>query len=183
MKLKKLKALFAAVLIGFTFFASQTVQGQEAPQQLPAPDLKEDFEQKELEGFVRANEKVVAIEQSSQQEMIKEVEGTGLTVARFNELANAQQSQDSTIKVDSTEQKSFDSAIQKLTTVQQRIESKMIQSIKDEGIDVETYQQIAYAYQKSPKVKEKIDALLPEPTVPEAQQPTNNQPDTQGEQR
>ncbi len=183
------RSILQPILFVFISVFSLTAMAQEAGNGTPVqqePPVKENFEKKQLESFIEANVKVVQVEHASQQRLVQEVEKSGLSVERFNELANAQTTTDSPVKMDSTEQKSFDQAVQKLNLVQQEIEKEMVAKIKETGLDLDTYQEIAYAYQKSEKVKGEVDALLPEQGLPPnntetgRQQGSENETDTSG---
>lgn len=151
---------FFAVSTGNVTFAQDTPAPQ---QQMPAQaPVKEDFKKEELQSFVKANQKVVAIQRASEEEMIKVVKDEGFTVERFNEIAESQQNPDKKVEADEKELASFNSAAQKITGMSQQVDGQMQESIKQEGLDIETYQQIILAYQSSDKVKQEIDALLPQ---------------------
>ncbi len=154
------------MMLAFTLFLSSVGNftiGQTVPTQ---PELKENFQKQELQSFIKANQRIIAIQKNSEAEMIKVIEQKGLTVDKFNELAQAQQSPDKKANVDSKEQQSFVNAANKIMGMQKDINGKMEESIKKEGIDIQTYQQIMFAYQKSPKVKQEIEALLPDQPKP-----------------
>lgn len=99
----------------------------------------------------------------AQSEMMKVIEKEGISVEKFNEIASAQQNPDSTaVKPDPKEVESFQKAAEKITGMQPAIEERMVKAVEAEGLDVETYQQIAQAYQQSPKVKGELDQLIKE---------------------
>ena len=58
------------------------------------------------------------------------------------------------------EMASFNNAAQEIMSKRKETETKIVKSIQQEGIDIETYQEIMYAYQKSPKVKEEISKMI-----------------------
>jgi hypothetical protein len=150
-------AVTAAALL-FIFSVGNAALAQETVQQAP---LKEDFKKEELQSFIKANQKVVALQKASEEKMVKVVQEEGLTVERFNQLAASQQNPDKKVKVEAKEMETFNTAAQKISGIGKEADTQMQQSIKQEGIDVETYQQIILAYQKSPKVKQELEALLP----------------------
>jgi hypothetical protein len=142
----------------FIFSIGNTALAQGTVQQAP---LKEDFKKEELQSFIKANQKVVALQKASEEKMVKVIQEEGLTVERFNQLAASQQNPDKKVKVEAKEMETFNTAAQKISGIGKEADTQMQQSIKQEGIDVETYQQIILAYQKSPKVKQELEALLP----------------------
>ncbi|MFC6102353.1 DUF4168 domain-containing protein [Olivibacter domesticus] len=146
-------ALLFAVSIGSKALAQENT-GQQVP-------LKEDFKKEELQSFIKANQKVVELQKVSEEKMVKVIQEEGLTVERFNQLAASQQNPDKKVQAEPKEMETFNAAAQKITGIGKEADTQMQQSIKQEGIDVETYQQIILAYQKSPKVKQQLEALLP----------------------
>jgi hypothetical protein len=150
-------AVTVAALL-FVFSIGNAALAQETVQQAP---LKEDFKKEELQSFIKANQKVVALQKASEEKMVKVIQEEGLTIERFNQLATSQQNPDKKVKVEAKEMETFNIAAQKISGIGKEADTQMQQSIKQEGIDVETYQQIILAYQKSPKVKQELEALLP----------------------
>ncbi|WP_436834466.1 DUF4168 domain-containing protein [Parapedobacter sp. DT-150] len=158
---RRWKAMFGAIVLLVAFLSVDVAFGQEpAPNQLP---LKEDFEKKELTSFINANTKIGEIQMAAQDTMVKIVEEQGISVEKFNQIAQSQQQPDSTAqKNDPKDVESFQKAAAKITEMQQAIEGQMIKTVEEEGLDVDTYQQIAQAYQRSPKVKEQLDNMIKE---------------------
>ncbi len=150
-------ALFLVTALGHTATAQQVPQTQQQP-------VKEDFKTEELQSFIKAYGKVMAIQQETEKQMIDTIKAEGLTVERFNQLAEAQQNPAKKVEANEKEKGSFNNIAQKLATVNQSATSKMEESIKTEGLDIQTYQQIILAYQQIPKVKKALDDLLPKPS-------------------
>lgn len=130
---------------------------QENKVQIP---VKEDFEKKELQSFVRANQKVLSLQNDGEKTMKETVKQEGLSVERFNEIAASQQNPEKEITVKEEELQLFHKATQKLTEISKIVDNKMHESIEQENLDVVTYQEILLAYQNSSKVKQEIDSLL-----------------------
>lgn len=125
-----------------------------------AQQVREDFTDDELEAFVDANEKVIEIQQESQEKIKEAIEEEGLTIEKFNEIVESQRNPN--IEVNATQQElvSFNNAAQVIIKENQETQTEIISSIEDEGIDITTYQEIMIAYQQVPKVKEKVNKLL-----------------------
>lgn len=141
----------------FSILFSNVAYAQVSSPQIP---VKENFKPEEIQSFIKANEKVVYLEKTSEDEMIKAVREEGFTVERFNEIAAAQQTPEKQVNIEQEELQSFNSVIQKVAGISKITENKMNASIEEEGLDVVTYQQIVLAYQNSAKVKHEVDALL-----------------------
>jgi hypothetical protein len=138
------------------------VTGISLAQQMPQPELREDFSDNELENFVKTNATVTEVYAESEKKMISTIEEEGLSVDRFNELIAQQQ--DPEKEVDATQQElvALNNAAQTIMKERQAIQSEVTEVITENGLDVKTYQEIMFAYQKSPKIKEKIDKMVQE---------------------
>ncbi len=145
--------LIFAVLCPAAVLAQDTV-----PQ--PSTALREDFSDGELNSFVKANEKIMAIQVEGEQVMIKVIEDEGLTVDRFNEILEQQRDPHRGSETSTEELTSFNNAAQQILQENARLEKEMESSIHEEGIDVETYKQILLAYQQNPGVKDRVNKML-----------------------
>lgn len=134
--------------------------GTAALAQVPQQEIKEDFKDKELESFVKANQKVNSIQAESETKMMKAIEEENLSVDRFNEILAAQQDPQKGNDATAEEMSAFNSAAQAIMQKRQEMEVKMSKTIEEEGIDLDTYNMIMYAYQQSPKVQERVHQLL-----------------------
>ena len=152
-----------ALLFGMA--GASVAVAQEPVQQAPVQtqEVKEDFEEEELNCFLNASSKINEIQMEAQGEMMKIVENEGLSVEKFNQIAETQQAPDSSAtQPDPKEVESFQKAAEKITGMQQTVEGKMVKAVEDEGLEVETYMQIAQAYQTSPKLKGVLDEMMKE---------------------
>lgn len=161
LNMKKLGTFALAVCIASgTLLAGKDVHAQSpTPQMQQQQKVKTDFSDDQLEAFVSADKKLAPIQQKSQQQMMKTIKGQGLTVQRFNEIAREKQQGkkgDASVK----ESVAFNKAAQKVLKQKKETNSEMEDIIQKEGLEVQTFQQIAFAYQRSPKVQKKIKALM-----------------------
>jgi len=134
---------------------------QDTATKEPSIGIREDFSDDELKSFVKANEKVSAIQMQAEQKMIEAIEEEGLTVERFHEIL--EQQRDPTrggTETSMQELESFNNAAQVILDENERIEKQMTSSIEAEGIDVETYKEIMLAYQQSPAIQNRVNDLI-----------------------
>lgn len=152
-KLSKVSVLSAFLML----FAFGTMAQQLPPQQ----EVKEDFTDEEYETFVKINKEVIPIQQAAEGEMVKAISDKGMEVARFQELAQAQQTGKITdVSEDPEEIAKFNQAGQEVMKVQQEVQGKIKNKITENKMDIEKFQQISIAYNQSEKVRNKIDKLL-----------------------
>lgn len=133
---------------------------QEAPQ--PSTAIREDFSDDELKSFVKANEKVMAIQMEAEQHMIKAIEDEGLTVDRFHQILEEQRDPQRGTETSSDELKSFNNAAKVILEENAKVEEQMTTSIEEQGIDIETYKQIMLAYQQNPAIQSRVNGMVRE---------------------
>ena len=167
MKTRKIlrSALSGVLLFGFIYFfpASQLLaQDPDTAASPPSVQMRSDFSDDELKSFVKANEKVTAIQMEGEQKMIKAIEEEGLTVNRFHELLEQQRDpQRGTDSVaTAAELKSFNDAAQVILQENAKLEKQMTSSIEEQGIDIETYKQIMVAYQQNPEIQSRVNKMV-----------------------
>ncbi|MBD1421813.1 DUF4168 domain-containing protein [Sphingobacterium chuzhouense] len=165
--MQKLKViLLAVIMLGGLGAMAQ------APDPMQAPELKEDFKKDELVSFVKASSKVEALQMGAQESMANAVKDEGLTVKKFNEMAQAKEKSEDGLQNESAEdQKMFNNAIEKIMNIQDEIGGNIQAAITEEGIDIQTFEQIMYAYQNSEKVKGELDGVLLELQQEQGAQP------------
>lgn len=162
-RMTTIKPLFGMILFCFVCLLPATkalAQEPETPPVPPSVQMREDFSDDELKSFVKANEKVMAIQLDGEQKMISAIEGEGLTVNRFHEILEQQRDPQKGGETSADELKSFNNAAQVILEENAKIEKEMTSTLEEEGIDVETYQQIMLAYQQSPAVQERVNKLV-----------------------
>lgn len=160
METRKTRNALALLLFGFIcFLPTAAVWAQEATPE-PSIGIREDFSDDELKSFVKANEKVMAIQMESEQKMIKAIEEEGLTVERFNAILEQQRDPSRSAETSPEELNSFNNAAQMILQENEKIEKQMATSVEEEGIDIETYKQIMVAYQQRPELQERVHELL-----------------------
>lgn len=153
-----LPAFIVMMLLSFGVMAQETPA---VPQQ--QQEVVTDFNDEELKQFASAAGKVMEIQQKTQEDMIKVIEDENLELDKFNQILMSQQNQEAE-KVDATaeEMAAFNNASQKIMEIQTDIQTDVVKAIEEEGLEPQKYEQIMLAYQASPEIKAKIDALIQE---------------------
>ena len=157
-KRNPLKTIFASLLLMFlslTAFAQQSLP--------PSPDqqnIKEDYSETVLKEFVDANKVATKVQQESQNEMLQVIESEGLDVNTFNQIMTAKQDPNQELKVSESELDKFNNAAGKVMALQKEMQVEVVKAIETTGMDPNTYDEIMLAYQKSPKVQEKVHKIL-----------------------
>ncbi len=145
------------LIIAFVF-STFAVFAQQMPPQM---EVKEDFTDSELKEFVKVNVALIPIQESSQQKMAEAIQSTGLTIDRFQQLAQAQQTGELSEAASSAEEAAkFNEAGQKVIAMQQEMQEDIQKVIIDSKLSEQEFQQIYTAYSQSSKVKEKVDEMM-----------------------
>jgi hypothetical protein len=98
----------------------------------------------EVTNFARAYQSIQGIREEAEADMVKAVESEGLTVERFNAIADSQTAEaaDSSSLATQTEERQFAAAIEDIITIRQTAETVMESAIEDTGLSVERFNQI-----------------------------------------
>jgi hypothetical protein len=157
-----LNPLSVLMLFCFACLLSVAKAWAQEPAAPPSVQMREDFSDDELKSFVKANEKVMTIQMEGEQKMIEAIEDEGLTVNRFHEILEQQRDpqRGSETATSAEELKSFNNAAQVILEENAKLEEQMTTSIHEEGIDVETYQQIMVAYQQIPSIQNRVNKMV-----------------------
>ena len=122
--------------------------------------VREDFSDDELKSFLKANEKVMAIQMEGEQKMIKAIQDEGLTLDRFNQILEEQRDTSKEAHISAEELQSFNNAAQVILEENAQIEQQAAKTIQQEGIEIETYKQIMNAYQQNPGIQNRINEMV-----------------------
>ncbi|MFP4219749.1 MAG: DUF4168 domain-containing protein [Phormidium sp.] len=127
-------------------------------QQAPQADVSED----DLQRFAVAIQQIQEIEQQAQAQMIEVIESQGLTIERFNEIAQSQQdpSMQEQVDVSGEEAEIFDQAVERISGIRQEAEMEMETAVQQEGLDVEEFNLISQAVQQDPSLQQRVMEML-----------------------
>lgn len=128
----------------------------------PSVEIRDDFSDDELKSFVKASKKITSIQMETEQKMMQAIENEGLTVDRFHEILQEQRNPTNSTQTSQEELKSFNNAAKAIIQENKKVEQQMEASIEEEGIDIETYNQIMVAYQQNEGVQRRVDRLIGE---------------------
>ena len=149
----------AFVACALSFSTKATAQNTVPQQQQQQQPVKTDYSDSQLKAFLDVNKKLQPLQQSTQQNMQKSIESSGLTVDRFSEIAKSQQSGQKA-QLSAEESTAFNKAAEEIMKERGKTDSQMVAVIKKEGMDIETFQGIAMAYQQSPEIQQKINKMI-----------------------
>lgn len=152
------------MMIGITAYA-QT--GQPAPSQATPSTIQQSttppsISDDKLKKFVDIYKKLAPQQQQAEAQMVKAIEDQGLTTQRFNEIASKQEPTQTTATTGGTAEEisKFNTAAKQITAIQKDVQPKIEKLMTDEGMKPAEFEQIAMAYQTSPEIQQKIQALM-----------------------
>ncbi len=147
------------LLVLFALLPEGSIMAQD-PTVQPSVEIRDDFSDNELKSFVKASKKITTIQMETEQKMVKAIESAGLTVDRFHQILEEQRNPHGGTRTSAEELKSFNSAAQTIIHQNKEIEERMATSIEEEGIDIQTYNQIIVAYQQNPAIQTRVDKFV-----------------------
>lgn len=142
---------------------------QEQPEKEPGEAVE--VSKEELEQFVETVKLLQVIEEQAKVEMLKTLENLGLNPQDYQAFIQEQQSPDetstpevtdetSTPQVTDEQRQSFEKAREQIAEIQKTAQSKMQETVENEGLGIESFSRISTAVQKDPELQEKVKQLL-----------------------
>jgi hypothetical protein len=114
----------------------------------------------ELNKFAEAYQQVRMVNQSSQQKMMKAVTDEDLTVERFNLINQAEQNPNKDVEASTEELKKYNAALEAVESIQETVEAQLQTKIKESGLTLERFQQIANQMKNSKELQQRLASLM-----------------------
>lgn len=150
--------IFALLLTGSLPAQAQSQQAAPSPQ-APTPQVQ--IDPKELQKFSKAVKQLQVIQEKSVTQMRQVVERQGLSEQRFMQIYQAQRNPSKpATKVTPVEQQNFEQASTRLKKIQQETQSKMMQVVEKEGLNVERFNQIMAAVRQNPSLQQQVRQMI-----------------------
>ena len=159
MCLKHFSSLFLLLTGVFNWYGVSAQQINPAPVQ---PATQTQISQERLEQFVAASQKINEIQQGMQEEMVQAIEGEGLDINKFNQMASQHRdpAAASDIEFSDADKTAFQNAMQKVQTMQMTMQQEMEQAIQEKNLKMNEYQEIMQAYQQSPELQQQVNEMM-----------------------
>ena len=120
----------------------------------------QDISDKELSQFADAFQQVRFINQSSQQDMIKALKDENISVERFNTINQAEQNPNKESDATDDELKKYKSAMKSVENIQVKSQKDLQAKIKESGLSIERYQQIATKIQSDQNLQQRLSEIM-----------------------
>jgi len=114
----------------------------------------------ELNKFAEAYQHVRTINQSSQQKMMKAIADENLTVERFNLINQAEQNPNKDVEATDDELKKYQAAMESVETIQQDVQAQLQTKIKEAGLTLERFQQIANQMKSDKALQQRLANMM-----------------------
>lgn len=161
--LKQLLSVGSSLVLLFASSLSAQAQAQKPapkPQAPAAPQVQ--IAPEELQKFSNTIKQLQVIQQGAVTEMTKVVQRGGLSEQRFMQIYQAQRnpSAQPTPKITPKEQQNFEQASTKIKDIQQQTQSKMMQVVEKEGLNVQRFNQIMAAVRQDRALQQKVQQMI-----------------------
>lgn len=115
----------------------------------------------DLQLVVNISDSATGIQEEANAKMKEIVEGEGMTFERFQEIVMNQQNPQMAGQVEITdeEQQTLETIQPDLMQVNQEAQQRYLETIENEGLTVEKFQQLAIAIQTNPEVAERFEKI------------------------
>lgn len=139
--------------------ASQTPQAQ---PQLPGQPSQTDVSQEELQKFANAVKKLQPIQQEAETQINQAIQQQDLSEERFGEIYQSRQNPKAKPekKITREENKKFEQVSTKIQEIQQATQTRMEQTVRTEGLDIQRFNQIFLSLKRNPELLQKVRQLI-----------------------
>ncbi|MDA3879767.1 MAG: DUF4168 domain-containing protein [Prolixibacteraceae bacterium] len=146
--MRKIKVLLSVILFSTaTAFAQQN---------------STDVNDSELKKFATVYKKVQEVSRESQNKMVEIVQNEGIEVQRYNIIMRTQEDPSQKITVSEDELKIVKTINSKLKKIEENTNKKLQETIKENKLTVNRYQEILASIQSNPDLQTKLQEYLQE---------------------
>jgi hypothetical protein len=137
--------------------AAQPAQPAAPAQPAPAAPSPE-----ELQKFSKIVKQLLVIGKDAEAQITQAIQKEGLTEERFGEIYQAQNNPQAkpSRAITSKERQSYTQALANVRQIQQSADTKLQNVVKQEGLEVQRFNQIFAAIQKDPKLRQEVQKMI-----------------------
>ncbi len=130
---------------------------------MPQVAQAKDYSDAELQKFADATKEVQQLQMATQQQMAAAIQKEGMDPMKFQQMAQAQQSQsEATQEYTEEEQQAYANAMKVVMSIQQDVQAKMQSKLKENDMTMQEYQTMAMSIQQSPEMTQKVKDMMAE---------------------
>lgn len=147
--------LLTVTMLGTATGFAQTPQMPQQQQQ-----QKVEVTDAELNMFAKAFQGIRVIGQQSQQKMVQVIQKEGMEIEKFNKIHQASLNPQVEVEATEEEKTQHKNILSKLEPMQASMQEQMANVIKDTGLSLERYEQIAMGLQADPALQQRLQKVL-----------------------
>lgn len=138
----------------------------QSPKPKPLPQVQQapqgEISQEELQKFANAVKKLQPIQQEADTQITQAIQQQNLSQKRFGEIYQARRNPQAkpTTAITPEETKKFDQVGAKIQDIEQATQSKMERAVRDEGLDIQRFNQIFAAIRQNPALLQKVQQMI-----------------------
>lgn len=152
-KMSRVK-VFLIILFATMYGGHLVAQGfQQQPQQ-------QNYSEKQVNAFVNAVVEVLPLQQKIEQKMIKKIEDNGMSLEKYNQIAQSVQTTGNADGVSDDDMQKFRETSTKVQAIQEENQDEINQKITDAGLEPMVYQDMVQEYSRNPQFQQKVDEKL-----------------------
>jgi len=149
----------------------QQPMDEEMPGQMQQPTVDTDVSDEELDQFLDASAKAQEVQMGFQQQMIDIVEGEGIDVETYIQIAEGIQmgQAEEDIDVSESDMEKFRTASASIEEVGQEMDTQLADAIEEVGMSMDRFQEINMAIQQDPELQQRIQEKMGAPQMQQQQ--------------
>jgi glutamine synthetase adenylyltransferase len=143
------------------FFMAGTAYAQGQQMQRP-PAQADSISDEELEQFAEVATEVQNIQQDSKETVDSLLSENDMEMERFQQIMMSQQNPQDSVNITEEEQQTIEELQPALMQMQQESQQRLINSIEENGLNPQRYQQIMQALRSNPEVMQRFQEVAGE---------------------
>lgn len=138
----------------------------QSPKPKPLPQVQQapqgEISQEDLQKFANAVKKLQPIQQEADTQITQAIQQQNLSQKRFGEIYQARRNPQAkpTTAITPEETKKFDQVGAKIQDIEQATQSKMERAVRDEGLDIQRFNQIFAAIRQNLALLQKVQQMI-----------------------
>lgn len=154
------KLFFGLAVTSLTFATAWSQTEGKVIQPQSTTQKKKDVSDEELKQFVSIYKKVQEKNKEAQQEMAKAVQDEGITIQRYQEIAQASKNPNKEVEITKEEKTKMKAIKASFTEIQNSFKTKITGVIEDGGMSPSRYQQVFQQIKMSKELQAEFGELM-----------------------
>lgn len=153
---------WSALLMVSLFIYSSGLSAQQLAPDQSGEASNTEISDEQIMRFVDISKKINGIQQQAQMEMVSIIQGHGLDVNKFNQMAQQKQNPqaDPALSISDQDKLSFDNAMKDLEIYQMEVQQQMEALVIKGNLELDEFNAIMQAYQQNPEIQQKVNELM-----------------------